>query len=157
MHLGIAATIAKVAPLLAIVAAGLVAMHWANLQWTRLPSAAHVGQASLVLFFAFGGADCALLASGEIRDPVRTVPRAILGAVAFLVALYVALQVVSQGVLGDALARETGAPLAAVAGRLLGPAGRGLIVVCTALAVFGSLSVDLLGAPRTFHQLYGFS
>jgi amino acid transporter len=92
----------------------------------------------------------ALTASGEVRDPVRTVPRALLGASATLVVLYIALQVVSQGVLGQELAQQGGTPLASVADRLLGSAGRNLLLACTAIAVFGSVCADMVNTPRAF-------
>jgi basic amino acid/polyamine antiporter, APA family len=57
---------------------------------------------------------------------------------------------VSQGVLGADLAPQGGTPLAAVAERLLGPFGASLLVACTAVAVFGALSADLLNTPRAF-------
>jgi amino acid transporter len=103
-----------------------------------------------VLFFAFAGAECAVTPGGEIRDPPRTVPRGLLGATAFLVFLYCAVQLVSQGVLGPSLDQHGGAPLAAVAERLFGEGGRGLVLVCTVLATLGLLAGDLLATPRSF-------
>lgn len=141
-------TVAKLAPLLVVIAAGVLAMKWSELRWAEWPSAAHVGEASLLLFFAFSGAEATLTPSGEIRDPARTIPRGILGGTVALVAIYVLVQVVSQGVLGAELANNAEAPLGAVAGRLFGPVGWQLIVVCTALAIFGLLAGDMLASPR---------
>jgi amino acid transporter len=87
---------------------------------------------------------------GEIRDPSRTVPRGLLGGTAFLIALYCAVQLVSQGVLGPAIDHSGGAPLAAVAERLFGSGGRGLVLACTMLATLGVLAGDLLATPRSF-------
>lgn len=147
-RLAVATTVAKLVPLALIIAVGAFAIQWRNLTWTGWPSAAELGAASLVLFFAFAGAESALTPSGEIRDPARTVPRGILGAAGVLVALYVALQLTAQGVLGDELASHQDAPLAAVAARVAGPVGGAVIVGCTALAVFGALAADMVGAPR---------
>ena len=63
---------------------------------------------TLLLFFAFTGAEAVLTPSGEIRDPARTLPRAIFGATACFVLIYVALQIVSQGILGQDLAYRRG-------------------------------------------------
>ena len=57
---------------------------------------------------------------------------------------------VSEGVLGQDLARQGSAPLAAVAGRLFGPAGRDLLLACAAIAVFGSIAADMINTPRAF-------
>jgi amino acid transporter len=122
----------------------------ANLRWDAWPSFGQVGEASLVLFFAFAGAECAVTPGGEIRDPSRTVPRGLLGGTAFLIAFYCAVQLISQGVLGPAIGEQGGAPLAAVAERLFGAGGRGLVLACTALATLGVLAGDLLATPRSF-------
>ncbi len=149
-RLSVAVTVAKLLPLLLLIALGAVAMQWRSLAWSEWPSASRIGAASLVLFFAFMGAESALTPSGEIRDPARTVPRGMLGAALALVLLYAALQATAQGVLGDELARQSDAPLAATAARLAGDAGRRLVLACTAIAGFGALAADMVGAPRGF-------
>ncbi len=149
-RVAVATTIAKTLPLLVVVAAGAAAMRWEALRWTAWPAPAKVGEASLLLFFAFSGAESTLTPGGEIRDPVRTVPRGLLGGAAAVVLIYVAIQLVSQGVLGTDITGHGAAPLAAVAGRVLGPAGWSLVLACTALAVFGTLSGDMLASPRAF-------
>ncbi len=149
-RLAVTTTVAKVAPLLVILVAGALVMNLDNLRWQQWPSLAMVGEASLLLFFTFSGAECALTPGGEVRDPARTIPRGMLGGVAVLALLYIGVQGVSQGVLGSDLVSHTGAPLAAVAERVFGRAGSGLIVLCTVLATLGLLSGDLLASPRAF-------
>ena len=53
---------------------------------------------------------------GEVKDPARTVPRALLIGMTATTALYAALQFVCQGVLGPALATSKAAPPAEAAG-----------------------------------------
>jgi amino acid transporter len=149
-RLAVVATAGKLLPLLLILGVGATAMSAPNLRWGAWPSAAQVGEAALVLFFAFAGAECAVTPGGEIRDPSRTVPRGLLGGAAFLIALYSAVQLVSQGVLGPVLDQQGGAPLAAVAERLFGAGGRGLVLACTMLATLGLMAGDLLATPRSF-------
>ena len=76
------ATVAKLLPLLLLVLVGLVAMRWSNLAWHGAPSGAAVSRASVLLIFAFLGVESALVPSGEVQDPARTVPRAIFIAMA---------------------------------------------------------------------------
>ncbi len=109
-----------------------------------------MGEASLILFFAFQGIEEALAPSAEIRDPARTVPRAMFGATGTVILLYVALQLVSQGVLGSELAHQTTAPLAAVAGRVVGVGGSTLVTIGVAVSIFGSLAGGMLSTPRAF-------
>ncbi|MGH7517320.1 MAG: APC family permease [Gemmatimonadales bacterium] len=140
-------TLIKLAPLIALVVAGLFAVGAAPPP-VELPGVEALGAASLTLFFAFTGPDAALMPSAEIVDPPRTVPRAIVLATLGVVALYGALHFVTQGLLGPDLARETSAPLAAAAGRLWGAAGGTLFVVAAAVSIFGAIAGDLLAAPR---------
>ena len=146
----IATTAAKLLPLLLVIGAGALAMHWQELHWTAWPSTAKVGEASLLLFFAYTGAESAVTPGGEIRDPARTIPRGLLGGTAVLVLLYAAVQVTTQGVLGAGITQHGDAPLAAAAHQVLGAAGQSLVVVCTALAGLGLLTGDMLASPRSF-------
>ena len=150
VRMAVVTTIAKTAPLLFVLAAGLFTMRWSELGWASWPAIPTVGEASLLLFFAFSGAEAALTPSGEIRNPQRTVPRGMLGGTTALVLIYLSVQMVSQGVLGAELPLQTGAPLAAVAHRILGAAGWNLIIVCTVVATFGTLACDMLASPRAF-------
>ena len=145
----LATTAAKLVPLLLVIGAGALAMHWQELRWTAWPSSARVGEASLLLFFAYTGAESAVTPGGEIRDPARTIPRGLLGGTAVLIVLYAAVQVMTQGVLGAGITQHADAPLAAAAERVLGVAGQSLVVLCTALAGLGLLTGDVLASPRT--------
>jgi amino acid transporter len=150
LQVAVAGTIAKLIPLLLAVVAGVFFMHWHQLRWSGWPPAGKLGQASLILFFAFQGIEEALAPSAEIRDPARSVPRAMYGATGTVVVLYVALQLVSQGVLGGELAQQTTAPLAAVAGRVVGVAGSTLVLIGVAVSIFGTLAGGMLSTPRAF-------
>ncbi len=143
-------TVAKLLPLLLVIVAGLIVMHWRELRWTGWPPLENAGEASLLLFFAFQGSEDSLTPSGEIRDPARTVPRGMFGGIAALIFIYVALQVVSQGVLGKGLALESTTPLASVAGHILGAPGRTLILAGFAVSIFSTLVAGLLTTPRGF-------
>jgi amino acid transporter len=105
-----------------------------NLVWTSTPAAADVARTSLLLIFAFAGVECALVPSGEVRNPSRTVPRAIAVAMIGITALYLSLQVSAQGILGAALATSTAAPLADAANASFGPWARALLLVGAAVS-----------------------
>jgi len=153
LRFAVLTTIAKVLPLLFVIVAGLVVMHWQELRWTGWPAGAHIGEASLLLFFAFQGSEVALAPSGEIRDPARTVPRAMFGAIVAVILIYVALQISCQGVLGSRLALESTAPVAAVAGRIIGSSGRTLVLAGVAISILGTLAGGMLAAPRAFFMV----
>ncbi len=146
-------TVAKLAPLLLLVFVGVFFIDGDNLTVTTTPEPATLTRAAIVLIFAFSGIETALVPGGEVRDPARTVPRAIFTAMIGITVLYIALQLVAQGVLGSALATST-TPLADAAGIVLGPWGRTLLLVGVVISTFGYLSGMALAVPRA---LYAFA
>lgn len=141
-------TLAKLLPLLAFVAVGAFFIRPdAPLQPT-LPAAGALGDTALLLIFAFIGIELALVPSGEVIEPSRTVPRAIFLALGATTAMYLAIQFVAQGVLGSDLTRFADAPLMEASGRFLGRAGQVVMLVGTMVSMFGYASGDMLGAPR---------
>ena len=141
-------TMAKLVPLMLLLIAGLVAIRPEYLVITEWPSLSSIGAAAVVLFFAFAGAETALSASGEIRNPARTVPMGLLLGVTGILSLYVGLQAVSQGVLGPELANNTEAPLAAAATVVFGDWGARLLLVGGVISIYATVSGDLLCTPR---------
>jgi basic amino acid/polyamine antiporter, APA family len=141
-------TVAKIAPLVVLIVAGAFFIHPANLVWTHRPTIGEIGAASLALFFAFTGLEGMLTPSGEVEHPARTIPLAILYGMLITTALYVGVQLVSQGILGPALATDTTAPVAAAAGRALGRYGRMFVLVGASVSTFGYLAGDVLATPR---------
>jgi len=141
-------TAAKLIPLAILVIAGLFVLHPAYLKWSAFPPLADVGRAALVLMFAFTGVEGPLTSSGEVKDPARTVPRALFLGLSAVALLYAGLQVVSQGVLGPGLATATEAPLGAVAEQALGGPGRTMILVAAIVSTLGYVSGDMLASPR---------
>ncbi|MDQ2768734.1 MAG: APC family permease, partial [Gemmatimonadota bacterium] len=103
-------TASKLIPLALLIVAGLFVLHPAFLRWTGVPPLADIGRASLVLMFAFTGVEGPLTSSGEVKNSAYTVPRAVLLSLSTVALLYAGLQIVSQGVLGPALATTTDAP-----------------------------------------------
>jgi amino acid transporter len=152
-RLNVALTIAKLLPLVLVAVVGATAMRAEHLAWPGAPSGASLARTCVLLVFAFAGVESALVPSGEVRDPARTVPRAILVAMVCITVLYLALQLVAQGVLGPELAAQR-TPLAEVAARVLGPWGRALLLGGAAVSMLGYVSGMILAVPRA---LYAFA
>src|SRR5262249_54902309 len=146
-------TAAKLLPLVVFVAAGMWSVDPSALRWTAPLSAGTLGQTCIVLIFAFAGVEIALVPSGEVRNPTRAVPRAVFAALAITTTFYLLIQIVAQGLLGPSLTTYATAPLAEAASRVLGEAGRGLVLIGATVSMFGYMSGDMLGSPRA---LYAF-
>jgi APA family basic amino acid/polyamine antiporter len=132
-----------------LVATGIWFVKAEYLRWPAMPAASAVGSSAIVLIFAFVGLEIALVPSGEVRDPARTVPRALFSALAITTTLYLLIQTVAQGLLGPSIATYAAAPLAEAASRVLGAGGRLLVLAGAAISMFGYASGDMLGSPRT--------
>jgi amino acid transporter len=141
-------TYAKLVPLTVLVVLGAFAVEWENIVIHEWPSPTEIGAAALILIFAFGGAEIALNAGGEIVEPSRTVPRGLMLGIGFVFVLYMAIHGVSQGVLGPELATNIEAPLVATAQKGIGDWGRKLLLVGMAISMFGVITADLLSSPR---------
>jgi basic amino acid/polyamine antiporter, APA family len=147
-----AITVAKLVPLLVLIGVGVWSLNPSYLTFA-MPSLSQVGQASILLIFAFEGIEVALMPVGEVKDPARTVPRSILGALAITTLVYLAIQTIAQGLLGPALSTFADAPLAEAAGRLLGGFGKALVLAGGTVSMFGYVSGDILGTPRALFAL----
>ncbi|MBS1735845.1 MAG: amino acid permease [Bacteroidetes bacterium] len=142
-------TVAKLLPLILFIIFGIFYVNFDNLKWAALPGYQQVGDASLILFFAYLGGETGLSVGGEIKQPGRTVPRAVLISVIFLIIFYIAIQTIAQGVLGNNLSKEIATPLAATAQIIFGSFGFRFILISTAISMFGNIGGTILNVPRS--------
>jgi basic amino acid/polyamine antiporter, APA family len=145
-------TAVKLLPLLLFVACGVGAMHRSNFAQLTQPDSQQLGRALILGLFAYVGMETPLCAGGEVRDPSRTIPRALLVTMLLTTGLYVSIQSVAQGILGPALAASK-APLADAMARIH-PLLSATMLVGAAISMFGYLGSDILGSPR---QLFAFA
>ena len=144
-------TAAKIIPLIVLVVVGINFVSVRNLQWTSTPTIENFGAASLLLFFAFMGMETPLSNSGEIKNARRTIPISIALGITCVLILYISIQVITQGVLGLTISEHKDSPLGAVAGVIFGRVGITLVIVASALSMFGILAGDLLAVPRILY------
>jgi amino acid transporter len=103
-------------------------------------------QVLLLLMFAFGGFEAALLPLGEARDPRRDAPFALLFGLGAVTVVYVLVQVTVLATLSDPGASDR--PLAASARVLFGGAGAVFMTVAALLSVYGWMAGGMLNVPR---------
>ncbi len=141
-------TLAKLLPLLLFICAGIFFIHPANLTWSAWPSSKAVGDNVILLIFAFVGIEVALIPSGEVKNPARTVPRSAYLALVVTTIIYITIQLVAQGTLGSDLANYKDAPLAEAAAKFLGNIGRTILIAGATISAFGFVTSDILSSPR---------
>ena len=146
-------TVAKILPLLAVVAAGLILLPGhthAAMTAPPIPQRAWL-KAVLILFFGIGGFESALAPMSEAKNPRRDAPIAIIASVISSTALYALILWVVVSALPDP-AHST-RPLADVARIFAGPTGAALVAIGAIVSVYGILSAKILAMPRVAFAL----
>lgn len=141
-------TIAKLTPLILIAITGWFFIDSSNLGLTGNNTISDLGEMSLILLFAFVGAETALNVSGEIKNPGRTIPRGIMIGIFVVVVVYILIQITVQGILGSDITSYRDAPIAEAAGRMIGPAGATIVITGALFSMFGNLSGMVFNMPR---------
>ncbi|GAA1951091.1 APC family permease [Kitasatospora viridis] len=106
-------------------------------------------QAAGLLFFAFAGYARIATLGEEVRDPARTIPRAIPLALGITLVLYAVVALAVLAVLGPDRLAHTAAPLAEAVRAAGVPALAPVVRVGAAVAATGSLLALILGVSRT--------
>jgi len=139
----------KITPLLVF---GLIGLSWiANGKGVPAPIPSDPSLSSwlevlLLLMFAYGGFESAVIPLSEAKNPRRDAPIALLGGLALAAVLYLLAQLTVLATLPDPGA--TNRPLAESARMLLGDAGAAIITVAALISVYGWLASNMLTVPR---------
>jgi APA family basic amino acid/polyamine antiporter len=139
----------KILPLLLLFGAGVGSLKAEALALPAELPVDSIARAAMVLIFAFTGVESALIPSGEIENPEKTLPRALIISSILVLILYLGVHSISQSILGEDLARPDISPLAESANRLLGPFGGKILAIGAVLSTLGYLSAMTLSLPRS--------
>jgi len=130
--------------------------NWSNFQpffaappdWTGALIGGSIGA-----FFAFGGWWDGTRIAGEIRDPQKNLPRALLIGVGVLTALYILISAVFYYLvpIADVKDETTFAAQAGLA--LFGTTGGAIFAAIVVLSVLGTLFAYLMGSPRVYYAM----
>lgn len=139
--------IAKLIPLILFVIAGLFYIDVELLNFKQeIPSFDNFGRVIFVLVFAFTGFESTVINAGEMKNPGKDIPFALMSATIFVAFFYTLIQVVCIGsfpMLGD-----SSKPIADAAHYLTGPAGGLLITIGAVISIGGTLNAILLAGSR---------
>lgn len=143
--------VGKLLPLLFLIAVGLFAIDWGRIFPLPPPAAGGLGQAALLLLFAYAGFENTAAPAGEFKNPRRDVPFALLVMIATVTAIYSLVQLVALGVVPNLAQSRT--PLADAAGILVGPSGVWLLTVGALLSILGTNNNTVLAGSRYLYAL----
>lgn len=139
-------TVGKIVPLLVFAAVGVFFIDPANFNFATRPESTSFAPAVLMLMYAYMGFEAAVIPAGETKDPQKSVPFALLIALAFCAVLFIIVQTVAIGTLSGLADSKT--PLADAAGQFLGSFGAGFIALGALISVLGNLNGGFLSASR---------
>ena len=139
-------TIGKLIPLLLLIIVGAFFIDLHRYSFDASPSYGSLSEAALLLVFTFMGFEGASIPTGEMRDPARHLPFALLTGMVVVTVVYVSVQAVCIGTLPD-LARSP-RPLADAGLRFLGTPGASLIAVGALVSISGTLNALMFATPR---------
>jgi amino acid transporter len=139
-------TIGKLVPILLFIAVGLFFLNPQAFEPGQTPTTGAFSQSVLVLVYAFTGFEMATIPAGEVRDPKKSLPRALLIAILVVAIVYIMIQIVCVGTL-PGLGQST-KPLADAGSRFLGTAGGAIISAGAIISITGNLNILLLSGSR---------
>lgn len=152
-------TVAKVAGLIGVVLAGIVAADWTNLALAPLASGERLDQgvnwqalglAMVFVLYAYGGWNDAAFVAAEVRDRKRNLPLALIGGVLGVTAVYLAVNVAYLAALGFDAARATRTPATDVIEAAIGRAGGNLASILVMISALGAINGMVLVGSRVY-------
>jgi amino acid transporter len=140
---------AKVAILVLVVAAAFHGVHRTHLSPSAWPDPLAVIGGGMVIFVAYEGFELISNAAEDVRNPRRTLPRALYLSVGIVIALYVLVAIVTVGTLTIAQVRGASSYVLAEAARpSLGQFGFVLVAVAALLSTTSAINATLYGTAR---------
>jgi amino acid transporter len=144
-------TIAKMMVLVTFIAVGFFFISPAAYSLAKVPTYGQMSQTVLLLVFAFTGFEAAVIPAGEIINPQKRMPFALLTGTAIIAVLYILIQTVAIGTL-PTLA-ESNRPIADAAARMLGSGAAAFVAAGAVISTAGTLNSMFLSAPRIVYAM----
>ncbi|HSU16534.1 amino acid permease [Longimicrobium sp.] len=122
-------------------------IDWSPTTWTGF------GLALVSVMWAYDGWADLTFISGEVKDPARTLPRAIIGGVLGIVAIYIAVNAAYLYVL--TVPEMVGSKLVAAdtATKVFGAVGSSVVAAMVMVSAFGALNGSMMTGPRIFFAM----
>jgi amino acid transporter len=153
LKVGGALGVAKLVPLALLSLALPFVLRADALPAAPFPPLGDLGSATVLMMFAFMGAEAALGVCGECKAPSRTIPRGLLVATAGIALLYGALMLTSASALGPRLVGSGANALPEAATAIFGGWAGGLVSLTAAAAMASILVTDATCTPRVLFAM----
>ena len=152
------ATVGKLIPLALIIVFGFIKGGGNNPILTPMvgegvSAGGVVGSLLVAILFAYDGWINVGAIAGEMKNPGKDLPKAIVGGLSLVMAVYLLINVAYLWVLPANELAQYSSPASAVAEAIFGPLGGKFITVGILISVFGALNGYLLTGPRILFTL----
>ena len=137
--------VSKIVPLVVFIGVGIFYVS-RTLATLPTPRSGSLGEAALLLLFAYAGFENTPAPAGEFKNPRRDVPFALITQIVIVTLIYSAVQWVALGTLPNLAGSLT--PLADAARIFLGEWGGLLLTAGAVLSILGTNSNTVLAGPR---------
>jgi amino acid transporter len=111
------------------------------------------GLALVAVMWAYDGWADLTFISGEVKDPARTLPRAIIGGVLAIVAIYLAINAAYLYVLTVPEMAASKLVAADAATKVFGAVGSSVVAAMVMVSAFGALNGSMMTGPRIFFAM----
>lgn len=152
------ATICKLIPLVLIIIFGFMRGNGNNpitspLVGSGVSTTSIIGQLLIAILFAYDGWINVGAIAGEMKNPGKDLPKAIIGGLAFVMVVYIIINIAYLWVLPANELANYNSPASAVAQVIFGPVGGKIITTGILISVFGCINGYLLTGPRVLYTL----
>ena len=139
-------TVGKLVPMIIFCGVGLCFLNPQAFAPGPSPATADFSKSVLLLVYAFTGFEMATIPAGEVRNPQKNLPRALIIALFVVAVLYILIQVVCVGTLPELAQSQK--PLADAGSRFMGTAGGAIISAGAIISITGNLNILMLSGSR---------
>jgi amino acid transporter len=141
-----ALAVGKLIPLVLFAVVGLFFVRWETVSIAAHTGYSDFSRSVLLLVYAFAGFETVTIPAGEVHDPRRSVPFALLATIGVVTLLYVSIQVVCIGTLPELASSVR--PLTDASSQFLGASGAYLMSATAVVSISGNLIIGLLVMSR---------
>ena len=151
------ATIGKLVPLVLIIIFGFIKGNSTSIFTPMVGEGVNIvttlGQVLIATLFAYDGWINVGAIAGEMKNPGKDLPKAIIGGLSLVMAVYLVINIAYLWVAPASDLANVASPAALVATKIFGEIGGKVISSGILISVFGALNGYLLTAPRVVYAL----
>ena len=147
-----ALALAAVAIIIFLLASGTTGALAQPMEWSA-PAIGVFGIALVAVLWPYEGVAGSCAIAGEVRDPARNVPRALILSVLIVMALYLLVNAAYLYVLPLETAAGSTLIAADAMNSVTGASGATVIAACVMLSTFGAVAATSISDPRVFYAM----